>query len=245
MSEIRKLIRKIPGTIYLYRKMINLKYRLISTEKVFTTIYRGNLWGGHNSISGVGSDPEQTKIVIEKLPQLIKTFKIRSMLDIPCGDFLWMKKVDLREVSYHGGDIVNPLIEENNRLYASENIRFSKINLLEDPLPCVDMILCRDCLVHFSFHNIRLALTNILKSGSTYLLTTTFDQRTKNADITTGRWRPLNLMAPPFRFPPPLMEIDEQCTAADGNYRDKKLYIWKLTDLSDSIAKDYNKNCVG
>jgi hypothetical protein len=38
------------------------------------------------------------------------------MLDAPCGDFNWMKEVDLSAVHYTGGDIVEPLVNSNHLL---------------------------------------------------------------------------------------------------------------------------------
>jgi len=46
-------------------------------------------------------------------------------------------------------------------------------------------------------------LRNIRRSGSAYLLVTTFPDRKENVDIITGNWRPLNMEKPPFNFPRP------------------------------------------
>jgi hypothetical protein len=67
-----------------------------------------------------------------------------------------------------------------------------------------------------------------------YLLTTHYASDRANDDICTGRWRPLNLTRPPFNFPPPLFVIDEECTEADGRYKDKRLALWRLEDLPES-----------
>jgi hypothetical protein len=52
-----------------------------------------------------------------------------------------------------------------------------------------------------------------------------------NAEIRTGGWRPLNLQAAPFGFPPPEWSIDERCEADEGRYRDKRLGVWRLAAL--------------
>jgi hypothetical protein len=96
-------------------------------------------------------------------------------------------------------------------------------------LPSVDLIFCRDCLVRLSFANIRSAIANIKASGLTYLLTTTYPGR-QNSDIATGEWRPINLQAKPFGFPPPLVLINEQCVVTPG-YRDKSMGLWRIADL--------------
>ena len=44
---------------------------------------------------GPGSNPEslQIKNLIVNLNKFIKDFQIKSILDMPCGDFVWMKKI--------------------------------------------------------------------------------------------------------------------------------------------------------
>ena len=86
---------------------------------VFTQIYRTNKWGGNESRSGKGSSLAQTQQVRNALPGLLQAFRIRSMLDLPCGDFQWMKEVDLRGVDYLGADIVPELIAERSARHAA------------------------------------------------------------------------------------------------------------------------------
>jgi hypothetical protein len=97
----------------------------------------------------------------------------------------------------------------------------------------VDVIFCRDALVHFSFSDVFRALDNIISSNSTYLITTTFVDRNKNTDILTGQWRPLNLQAHPFDFPAPIATIDERCTEGDGSWGDKSLGVWRISELAE------------
>ena len=54
------------------------------------------------------------------------------MLDIPCGDFRWMRNVDLSNTDYMGADIVNDLIQHNVEKYGREHVRFQKLNLIKD-----------------------------------------------------------------------------------------------------------------
>jgi hypothetical protein len=150
------------------------------------------------------------------------------MLDIPCGDFFWMKEVKL-ELQYIGGDIVPDLAETNQRLYGDKRHSFAPMDLIGGHLPRVDLIFCRDCLVHFSFHAIFTALDNMRSTGSTYLLTTTYTDKDHNVDIATGDWRAINLQLPPFNFPPPILLINEQCPAP--GYGDKNAGLWKLCDI--------------
>ena len=105
-------------------------------------------------------------------------------------------------------------------------------DLARDDLPRADVILCRDCLVQFSFEDIQAALRNFKRSQSLYLLTTTFIEFQTNLDIETGGWRRLNLERPPFHFPPPLKAIDEKCLHTRGIYADKRLALWRLVDIA-------------
>jgi hypothetical protein len=100
----------------------------------------------------------------------------------------------------------------------------------------VDMIFCRDLLVHLSLDDGLKVIENFKNSGSKYLLTTTFTDRISNIydiRIEPGSvfWRPLNLEKPPFSFGVPIEMINEGCTEGDGHYRDKSLGLWRLSDI--------------
>lgn len=210
------------------------KLKKLDTETVFTNIYRKNSWGDDYSISGTGSNPEQTKVIKQKIQQLLIELEVKSMLDVPCGDFNWMKDINLSNIDYIGGDIVGDIIKANKK-YETENIRFNTLNLIKDDLPTSDLIIIRDCLVHFSFNDIFLTLKNICQGNSIYLLTTIFPAHTNNIDIFTGQWRPLNLMKPPFTFPDPIQILNEECTEENGQYTDKALGLWRISDIKHSL----------
>ncbi len=197
---------------------------------IFGRIYRHNLWVSRVSHSGTGSDLEQTAVIRETLPPLLRSLGVRTLLDVPCGDFHWMRTVDLG-VDYVGADVVLDLIAANTARDANAHRRFVVVDIANDDLPCVDLIFCRDLLVHFSFVDALRVIANLKRSGSTYLLTTTFTARTTQADIATGQWRPINLRLPPFNWPAPLRTINENCTEAGGDWADKSLGLWRLVDL--------------
>jgi hypothetical protein len=194
----------------------------------FDHIARINLWGA-SSPSGLGSELAATRRLRAALPPFLARHEVRSLLDVPCGDFGWLSTVDLG-VSYTGADIVPSLVEENERRYggSSTGRRFLKLDLTKDALPRADLVLCRDCLVHLSFENIGRAIDNIRVSGARYLLTTTFLDHEVNGDIEDGDWRMLNLEREPFNLPPPVDVLVEHCEEGDGAYADKALGLWEL-----------------
>jgi hypothetical protein len=168
---------------------------------------------------------------------MCKGFDVHTVLDVPCGDFHWMRHVSMENIDYTGADIVTKLIQNNIQKYERENVHFRKLNLMKDKLPKVDLIFCRDCLVHFSYKDIFMSLNNMCDSESTYLLTTTFTGRRHNHDIATGQWRALNMEIAPLMLPPPLRIINEECSEGDGAYRDKSLGLWKMTDIRASLER--------
>lgn len=204
-------------------------------QTFFTAIYRQNAWGHRESRSGPGSARIQTEHIVDQLPGLFASLNVDTVLDIPCGDFEWMRFVDLGNVNYIGADIV-PDAVANNQKYASDHIRFVQLDVVSGDLPKVDLVMVRDCLVHFSFELALRALNNIVRSGSRYLLATTFSGRTSNVDILTGQWRPLNLELPPFNLLPPVQLINEGCTESGGEFSDKCLGLWEIEAITPDLS---------
>jgi SAM-dependent methyltransferase len=208
----------------------------LSLEERFARIYQTNLWFDAESRSGAGSSLDSTAQLRDALPPVLRRLNTRRLLDVPCGDFNWMSYVDLTGIDYIGGDIVEPLIDANRQRYGSPARRFLKVDVIKGPLPDADVILCRDCLVHFSFANIVAAFRTMKTSGAEYVLTTTFPGRKANKDIIDGDWRPLDLEASPFLLPAPVDVIVEGCTEEGGAYADKALAVWRIPDLPTQLA---------
>lgn len=202
-----------------------------SPKEIFEKIYKENIWEGTESVSGIGANKIQTEKIIDEIPNVIKELQVKTIFDIPCGDFNWFKNIDLSSKIYLGGDIVKKIITQNNQNYKRNNVNFIEFNLLKDIQKSMDLVFCRDCLVHFSINDIKRALINIKESNSKYLMTTTFPNEKINTDIITGGWRPINLQKAPFYFKKPLQMINENCSEMDGAFKDKSLGVWEIKDL--------------
>lgn len=200
-------------------------------EHTFTHIYTLNSWGSEETVSGDGSSIFNTVAIRQELPLIINELGIQTMLDIPCGDFHWMQEIRLDIDRYIGADIVQELIEQNAKAFGDERKDFRHLDITHDVLPQVDLIFCRDCLVHFSFDDIWHSLRNIKKSGSRYLMTTTFTGIEENYDIETGDWRPINLQQLPFQFPPPLLLIQEHGIWDWNGEPGKCMGVWNINDI--------------
>jgi SAM-dependent methyltransferase len=202
-------------------------------ERAFREAYRANVWGDPESVSGPGSGVARTAAFRDEIPPLLRDLRAASLLDVGCGDFNWLRLVELPVERYLGVDIVPELVEQNLRRHADRKHAFVLADFTRAELPSMDVILCRDCLVHFAFADVWAALRNFQRSRARWLLTTTFvDRRRENIDIETGGWRPLNLQLSPFNFPAPERVIDERCLHSGGIYVDKRLGLWRLGDLA-------------
>jgi len=225
------LRRRFPQAAACMRFLRTLPLRCRSAEAVFTSIHRRNAWLGEESLSGPGSSLEATAVLRQDLPRLLAELGCGSLLDAPCGELGWIEEAALPVASYCGVDIVEAVIAANRRRHAAPGRTFLCLDLRRDPLPESDLVLCRDCLVHFSFRDAQAALANFRASGAAWLLATTFPGHSCNQDALTGEWRPLNLELPPFRLPPPRTLLDERCREEGGRFADKSLGLWHVDDL--------------
>jgi SAM-dependent methyltransferase len=201
---------------------------LRSNRRTFGEIYRNNLWKSEESVSGVGSTLELSAAIRQQLPGILAELGAGSLLDAGCGDFNWLKTVDLRQLQYFGIDVVAELIRRNIELYACAERIFMVADITCDRLPTADAVLCRHCLIHLSNRQIKLALHNLAATGAKYLLATTSPNVTSNKDIWPGSFRPLNLTIAPFNLPQPeRLLIDSRLDAESP-----ELGLWRFAELN-------------
>lgn len=206
--------------------------------QVFSDIYEAGCWRLGKSISGPGSDREAAAFVRQELPELCRRMSFRTLLDAPCGDLNWLSDLDLPIDSYFGVDIVPELISTNLREYRTGMRQFACLDIRHDALVQVDLILCRDLLVHLSFQDALLAWRNMIASGSRYILLThySFREDELNNDVRTGDWRPLDLLLPPFSFPPPLLTLKDGPDDRTSDDFGKTLALWSLSNMQMYFA---------
>ncbi|MCA0302115.1 MAG: class I SAM-dependent methyltransferase [Proteobacteria bacterium] len=196
--------------------------RMPDNEARFTHIYKVNFWAAKESRSGPGSSLNDTTELRRRLPELFRQFSIGTVFDAPCGDFNWMQAVVAAEpIRYIGGDIVRPMIEENQRRHGSDRVTFRHHDITRDPLPQADLWICRDCLYHLSIEDIRRALQRFVESNVPYLLASTHRvvNGPANIEIASGDFRFTDLFAAPFLLP-----RDTLFRIEDNAYSDMRLW---------------------
>lgn len=200
--------------------------------------------------SGPGSSLDATANLRSLLPKLFLDLGIKTFMDVPCGDWLWMQTVNLTGLQYFGADISDVTIKQNKRCFESNNIRFFFFDLKCMIAPPVDLLLVRDVLFHLPEDQVMSVLRNINKSGAKYLLTTTFKDGSEywkagNAYVDSlgtrgGKSRnkigfgKLNLYAPPFLFPQPIARVPEDSQGF------REVGLWKLPIILPEVQKYIN-----
>lgn len=190
-------------------------------------------------LSGPGSTAEETLGVRAALPVLLRAFGIRSIVDVPCGDFNYMRAVLQAEatptdIDYTGLDIVSNLVQELQGAFGGRqrgsrhHLRFGQFDLATQYLPPADLIVLRDVLFHFDVERVRQVLRRIDASGCRYALITYFPShsvRASSAKFHAGRgfksYGSWNLEDEPFHLPPPLLAIGR-----DGTDPGRVMGLW-------------------
>jgi hypothetical protein len=237
MNKIYNVFLKIP-TIYILLRdiLIGKILPILSEKKKFELIYKTGYWKSKNSdsFSGGGSNIESTSKIRRSLQKFLQEREIKTMLDLPCGDWSWMSKVDLTGIEYIGGDIVDDIIFKNTAKYP--NYKFQILDVVNDNLPAVDLLFVRDCLVHLEEEQIKAVFDKVVRSGSTYFATTIHVKCQENATPSAAdRWRKINFTIEPYNLEEPIYLLDDRY-AENGVDEDKYIGIWRISEMQSLLT---------
>lgn len=108
--------------------------------------------GRRESASGPGSSQAAAAPALSSIEQWIGNYGVRSIVDLGCGDWNWMRNLDLlrdpNAPSYEGWDADPDLIKWLNAEYGAPNIRFYVKDICTEALPSADLFILRDVLFH-------------------------------------------------------------------------------------------------
>jgi hypothetical protein len=222
LKRLRSRTRKLLGLNKTMRRHETLKGR-------FTGVYETGGWGSPESLSGPGStlDSDSVRQTMIALPHIVSTYGVRSIADIPCGDFNWMPRfLDAHpDLAYAGYDIVDGLIARNRAAHPTRS--FTVLDITSEIPPRADLIFSKDMLNHLLDADVWKAVANMVRSGSPYLMLTSNGVSEPNVDLPVnigGMSRVLNLRTAPFNFPTPL-------------YDDGYLAVWRNEDLAFTMDR--------
>jgi hypothetical protein len=199
----------------------------------FTKIYEANYWNSGESRSGAGSTLDAADLFGTELESFLLNQNIESILDAPCGDWNWMRRLRLpTDCIYIGGDIVRPLIDELSSQFGGDKVSFAVFDITANHFPDVELWLCRDCLFHLSFRDIFQTLKNFSESKCKYALITSHYAHSENLDIISGDFRYLNLTKAPFNLPEPSAYLRERLL-------DEPRYVglWSRTEIREHLMQ--------
>ncbi len=198
--------------------------------------FERNSWKDPESVSGSGSTLKYTTNLRAQLPGLFKEHGIETVVDAPCGDYNWMKSVvDETGIRYIGVDIVDGLVDENNRQFKDASVSFIKADICREVLPTADLVICRDCLFHLSFADTFLALEKFLESDNSLILTSTHivEDDHHNEDIRSGGFRLIDLFKEPYCFPKPAKQHIEDWVAP---FPPRQMALWDRDQVARALA---------
>ncbi len=229
-SSQREKMRKIRKFLALLLDMYQtLLISLIGKDKKFSYIYKSKYWkgSGAGSLSGAGSNEATTNNIKSELQKFFIEKNIKSVLDIPCGDWKWMSTMNFGDIDYTGCDVVKEMIDNNSKLYAKSNIKFRVLSLIDDRLPNADLIIIRDLLVHLDTKDILKCIGNIRKYNFKYIAITNYPilKNQHNDKILGDKWRPLNLCLEPFKLCSPDYNLNDTSDVQNHD-KDKYLSVW-------------------
>lgn len=205
-------------------------------------------YGYNKNGSGGGSTIEYTHNLRLSLPKILQKFNVKTLIDAPCGDLVWMSIVleQCPDLVYIGGDLDIDIVAQHSQTYANiPNRTFLYADITEDYIGHADMWMMRDVLFHLTHECALKALKNFVKHNIPYLFTTTHgpdsvdysgNQWTVNHPIPMGsrecvHFGLLNLCAPPFNLPEPVCRIDDTY----GPHPKRDMCVWTRDQIYNRI----------
>src|SRR5260370_34974936 len=112
-------------------------------QQRFEEIYRRNEWL-HGS--GVGSLAVHTRGYVRFLQRFLRRHRVKSVVDLGCGDWQFSRFVDWSAVTYTGYDVVESVVSANRARFAAPNGSFHPRDRSVQAMRKADQLLCQNAL---------------------------------------------------------------------------------------------------
>lgn len=122
---------------------------------------------------------EAARPALDLLDRCLGQFPIRSILDLGCGDWNWMRHfVPLhgqnKDIEYVGWDAEQTPVAWLNETSGRSNIHFEARDICTEPLPSADLVILRDVLFHLQPAIVNSILQRV-KNDHGFLAATSFN----------------------------------------------------------------------
>lgn len=157
-------------------------------------------WGGH---SGGGSTLYHSGPYRLFLESFIRNNRIQSVCDVGCGDWQFSRMIDFGAATYSGFDVVEEIVKNNERRFASPKCSFNLMPQLLTSIDGRDLLVIKDVLQHLSNDNIMKFVRELLPRFKFCLITNSFQKihSAQNVDVLDGEFRCIDLSIAPFEVP--------------------------------------------
>jgi SAM-dependent methyltransferase len=205
--------RKVYGRVTFAESAEEFEKEYLSSEfcdderriaNVFAKIYHKGIWAKDKEgrgTSGEGSTEQNTVEYRGFLQNFMQEHKIQSVVDAGCGDWEFSQKLDWKGIDYVGYDIVQSVIEGNQKKFTQPHVKFIHQNFLEEELPTADLFISKDVFQHLPTDAL-LSFLPKLKNYKYCLICNDQDFQAEgpNRDTEIGGYRPLDLTKAPFHL---------------------------------------------
>jgi len=175
-------------------------------KDIFTTIYNDKEWGisRDQNTSGTGD-------IINNLPfflfieKFLNLQRIKTMLDFGCGDWSLMRCVLLPEgINYIGLDVVQSVIQNNNKYKKEQKIEFYTIGndyleIKNNERYHTELLLVKNVFENWPLEKVQDFLNNVLHNFQYILLSCYYNPSGYNANTPMGWFHTLNMFD--FEYP--------------------------------------------
>lgn len=180
---------------------------LLSAHAIHGLVSIGrNITPGKKQVSACA----QPRDIVKEIVGLCEALKVKTILDIGCGDF-WMRKMRMPNMRYIGVDTSPEKIVKSRIRYADKEHLFLCADPLEDSLPTADMVIGAHMLQNVRAKEALLLLRALKATESMFLL---MSMPKKKLRVACG-------------LPKPLIKISGR--NEDGD--DEAWGLWLLQDL--------------
>jgi len=181
----------------------------IPTKDELTKMF-GRAWSsGGETPCGQGSRLGNTVVMREALQQLLWKYGVRSIVDAGCGDFNWVKTLQLSGITYQGYDVVDR---------RRRDLPFEVKDVITEGIPECDLVICKDVFIHWTNEMIMAALTNFRGRGKYLFAESTPGLDNDKRVLKAGEFERVNLEGLPFNLGAPMEIIPDR--------RFKRIYGW-------------------